>query len=141
MVSMSASSTGWVSNKASKFSALPLCNKMPYKSEICVIHGHKFTNNYHDNDAFDFSHWDNDDDLIIYFIPTIEDENELNIFVIALYPPLLIGCYDFCPTPDEEYDLMIDKLRNRILKSSPHAQIRRQIGINEIDERNQRLTL
>jgi hypothetical protein len=32
------------------------------------------------NEAFDFSHWENDDDLIIYFIPTIEDENELNIF-------------------------------------------------------------
>jgi hypothetical protein len=31
---------------------------------------------------------------------------------------------------------MIDKLRTRILKASPHARIRRQIGINEIDERN-----
>ncbi len=48
---------------------------MPYQSENCVIHGHKFTNDYHDNDAFDFSHWDNDDNLIVYFIPTIEDEN------------------------------------------------------------------
>ncbi len=34
---------------------------------------------------------------------------------------------------------MIDRLRNRILKASPHARIRRQIGINEIDERNRRL--
>ena len=25
----------------------------------CVIHGYKFTNDYHNNDAFDFSHWDN----------------------------------------------------------------------------------
>ncbi len=66
---------------------LPLCNKMPYQSENCVIHGHEFTDDYHVNDAFDFSHWDNDDDLIVYFIPTIEDENELNIFVIAQYPP------------------------------------------------------
>jgi hypothetical protein len=87
MVSMSASTTGWVSYKASKISMLPLCNKMPYQSENCVIHGHEFTDDYHVNDAFDFSHWDNDDDLIVYFIPTIEDENELNIFVIAQYPP------------------------------------------------------
>ncbi len=36
-----------------------------------------------DNNAFDLSHWDNEDNLIIYFIPTIEDENELNIFLIA----------------------------------------------------------
>ncbi len=84
---------------------------MSYQSKNCVIHGHKFTNNYHDNDAFDFSHWDNDDNSIVYFIPTIEDENELNIFVIAPYPPPLIGRYDYFPTPDEEYDLMINKLR------------------------------
>ena len=32
--------------------------------------------------------------------------------------------------------LMINELRNRILKASPHSRIRRQIGINEIDERN-----
>ncbi len=88
---------------------------MPYQSENCVKHGHEFTDDYHDNDAFNFSHWDNDDNLIVYFIPTIEDENELNIFVIASYPPPLIGCYDYCPTPDEEYDLMIDRLRNRVI--------------------------
>ncbi len=96
---------------------------MPFQSEKCVRHGHEFTDNYHDSDAFDFSHWDNEDNSIIYFIPTIEDENELYIFVIAPYPPPLIGCYDYCPTPDEEYDLMINKLRNRILKASLHTQI------------------
>jgi hypothetical protein len=67
---------------------------------------------YHDNDAFDFSHWDNNGDSIIYFIPTIKDENELNIFLIAPYPPPLIGRYYYCATPEEEYNLMIDKLRN-----------------------------
>ena len=60
---------------------------MPYQSENCVIHGYEFWDDYHDNDAFDFSHWENDDDSIVYFIPTIEDENELNIFLIAPYPP------------------------------------------------------
>jgi hypothetical protein len=109
---------------------------MPYQSKNCVIHGYKFTNDYHDDDAFDFSHWDNDDNLIVYFIPMIEDENELNIFLITPYPPPLIERYDYCATPDKEYNLMMDKLRNRILKASPHAQIYRQIRINEIDERN-----
>ena len=46
----------------------------------CVIHGYKFTDDYYDDDAFDFSYWDNNDDLILYFIPMIEDENELNNF-------------------------------------------------------------
>ncbi len=101
-----------------------------------MIHGYEFTNDYHDDDAFDFSHWDKDDDSIVYFIPTIEDENELNIFLIKPYPPPLIGCYDYCATPDEEYSLIINKLRNRILKASPHARILRQIGINKIDKRN-----
>ncbi len=88
--------------------AKPLCKKMPYQSENCVIHGYGFTNDYHDNDAFAFSHWDNNDDSIV----TIEDENESSLFFIAPYPPPLIGRYDYCATPDEEYDLMIDKLRN-----------------------------
>ena len=88
-----------------------------------MIHGHEFTDDYHDNNAFDFSHWDNDDDSIVYFIRTIKDENELNMFLIALYPPPLIGCYDNCATPDKEYNLMNDKLRNQILKASPHAGI------------------
>jgi len=101
-----------------------------------VIHGYKFTDDFYDNDAFDFSHWDNDDESIVYFIPTIEDENEL----IAPYPPPLIGPYDYCTTPDVEYNLMSDEVRNRILKASPHARIRCQIGINEIDERNRRLS-
>ena len=61
-------------------------------------------------------------------------------FLIAPYPPPLIGRYDYCATPDEEYDLMIDKLRNLILKASPHARIRHQIGINEIVERSRRLS-
>jgi hypothetical protein len=105
-----------------------------------VIHGYEFTDDYYDDDAFDFSHWDNDDDSIVYFIPTIEDENELNIFLIAPYPPLLIGPYDYSATPDEEYDLMSDEVRNRILKASPYARIQHQIGINEIDQRNRRLS-
>jgi len=29
--------------------------KMPYQSENCVIHGYKFTDDYYDDDAFDFS--------------------------------------------------------------------------------------
>ncbi len=114
--------------------------KMPYQSENCVIHGYEFTDDYYDGDAFDFSHWDNDVDLIVYFILTIEDENELNIFLIAPYPPPFIGPYDYCATPDEEYNLMSNEVRNRILKASPQARIRRQIGINEIDERNRRLS-
>jgi len=97
--------------------------KMPNQSENWVIHGYEFTNDYYDDDAFDFSHWDNDDDSIVYFIPMIEDENELNDFLIAPFPPPLTGPYDYCATPDKEYDLMIDKLRNRILKASPHARI------------------
>ena len=74
---------------------------MPYISKNCVIHGYKFTDNYYDDDAFDFSQWDkdDDDDSIVYFIPTIEDENELNIFLIAPYPPPLIGPYHYCATP------------------------------------------
>jgi hypothetical protein len=110
--------------------------KMPYQSENCVIHGYEICDDYHDNDAFELSHWENDDDWIVYFIPTIEDENELNFFLIARYPPPLIGRYNYCATPDEEYNLMIDKLRNLILKASLHARIRRQFGINEIEERN-----
>ena len=35
---------------------------------------------------------------------------------------------------------MIDKLRNLILKASPHARICRQIGINKIVERSRRLS-
>ena len=46
--------------------AKPLCKKMPYQSKNCVIHGYKFTDDCHVDDAFDFSHWDNDDNLIIY---------------------------------------------------------------------------
>ncbi len=96
----------------------------------------RISSDYHDGDAFDFSHWDNDDDSVVYFIPTIKDENELNFFLIAPYPPPLIGRYDYCATPNKEYNLMINKLRNLILKASPHARICRQIGINEIDKRN-----
>ena len=96
---------------------------MSYQSKNCVIHGYESPDDYHNDNAFDFAHWDNDDDSIVYFIQTIEDENELNIIWIAPYPPPLIGHYDYCSTPYEEYDLMIDKLRNRILKASPHAQI------------------
>ncbi len=52
-----------------------------------MIHGHEFTDDYHDNNAFDFSHWDNDDILIVYFIPKIENENELNIFCDCTVSP------------------------------------------------------
>ena len=114
--------------------------KMPYQSENCMIHGYEFTDDYYDDDAFDISHCDKDEDSIIYFIPTIEDENELDIFLIAPYPPPLIGPYHYCTTPDKEYDLMSNEIRNRILKASPHARIQCQIGINEIDERNRRLS-
>jgi hypothetical protein len=54
--------------------------QMLYQSDNCVIHGCEFTDDYYDDNAFDFSHWDNDDDSILYLIPMIEDENELNIF-------------------------------------------------------------
>ncbi len=54
--------------------------KMPYQSKNCVIHGYEFTDDYNEDDAFDFSHWDNDDDSINYFIPMIEDENESIFF-------------------------------------------------------------
>jgi len=46
----------------------------------------------------------------------------LGNFLITPYPPPLIGPYhDYCATPDEEYDLMSNEVRNRILKASPHA--------------------
>jgi hypothetical protein len=64
--------------------------KMPYQSKNCVIHGYEFTNDNHNDDAFDFSHWDNDDICIVYFIPTIEDENELNIFSLHRIPHRLL---------------------------------------------------
>ncbi len=63
---------------------------MPYQSEDCVIHGFKFLNEINNTDAFDLLHWDSNGDLITYFIPTIEDENELNIFLIAPYCPILL---------------------------------------------------
>jgi len=47
--------------------------KMPYQSKNCVKHGYKFTDDYYDNDVFDFSHWDNDDDSIVYIVTTIEE--------------------------------------------------------------------
>ena len=47
------------------------------------------------------------------------------------YRQCLIGPYDYCAASDEEYNLMSDEVRKRILKASPHARIRRQIGINE----------
>ncbi len=37
-------------------------------------------------------------------------------------------------------DYMIDRLRRRILEASPHARIRRQVGIIEKVERNQCLS-
>ena len=46
---------------------------------------------YYDNDAFDFSHWDSNDDSIVYFIPMIEDENELNVFLSHRIPHRLLG--------------------------------------------------
>jgi hypothetical protein len=107
-----------------------------YQSEDCVMHGFKFLNEVNKNDAFELSHWNNDDKLITYFIPMIEDENELNIFLLAPYPPMLIGPYDFIAMADHEYDLMTNRLRHQILKASHHARIQCQIGINKIAERN-----
>ena len=45
--------------------------KMPYQSENCMLHGYEFTDDCYDNDAFNISHWDNDDDSNVYFIPTL----------------------------------------------------------------------
>ncbi len=64
---------------------------MPYQSEDCLIHGFEFLNEINDNNAFDLSHWDNDDKSITYFIPTIEDENELFIFLSHPIPHRLLG--------------------------------------------------
>ena len=92
--------------------------KMPYQSKNCMLHGYEFTDDYYDDDAFNISHLDNDDDSIVYFIPTIEeDENELNVFLIAPYPPPLIGPYHYCAMPDEVYDFMSNELRNKNIKS------------------------
>jgi len=44
-------------------------------------------------------------------------------FFDSTISPPLFGPYDYCATPDEEYDLMSDEVRNRILKASPHARI------------------
>ena len=96
---------------------------MPYQSVNCVIHVFEFLNQVNDEDEFVLSNWDNDDKLITYFIPTIEDQNDLNIFMLAPYPPPLIRPYDFIATVDDKYDLMTDRLRHRILKASPHARI------------------
>jgi len=65
---------------------------------------------------------------------------QVKIFLIAQYPQPLIGPYDYGATPAKEYNLMSNEVRNRILKASPHARIRRQIGINKINERNRRLS-
>ena len=75
--------------------AKPLVKKMPYQSKIvwyCTwIQIYRQSSR---QDAVDFSHWDNDDNSINYFIPKIKDENDLNIFLVAPYPPPLIGRYD-----------------------------------------------
>ena len=63
----------------------------------------------------------------------------IKCFLVAPYPPPLIGPYDFISTADIEYDLMTDRLRHWILKASPHAWIWQQIGINEIVERHSRI--
>ena len=41
--------------------------KMPYQSKTCLIHGYKYRDDYYDDDAFNISHWDNDDDLIFFY--------------------------------------------------------------------------
>ena len=53
---------------------------MPYQAKNCVKHGYNFFNERNEDDAFDLSHWDNDDDSILDFIPMIEDENEFKHF-------------------------------------------------------------
>ncbi len=50
---------------------------------------------------------------------------------------------DLCESIDlikDFYDEMTDRLRRRILEASPHARIRRQVGIIEKVERNQCLS-
>ena len=59
-------------------------------------------------------------------------------FLIAPYPPLLVGPYDCIATADHEYNLMTDRLRRQILKASPHARFWCQIGINKIVEQHSR---
>jgi hypothetical protein len=63
----------------------------------------------------------------------------IKLFLISPYPPPLIGPYGFIAMVDNEYDLMTNRLRRWILKASPHAQIWRQTGINEIVKRHARI--
>ena len=65
--------------------------KMPYQSEDFVIHGFEFLNEINNDDAFDLSHWDNNEESITYFIPMIDDENELNLFLSHHIPQRLLG--------------------------------------------------
>ncbi len=39
--------------------------------------------------------------------------------------------YEFIDLIKDYYNIMIDRLRRRILEASPHARIRRQVGIIE----------
>ena len=65
--------------------------KMPCQFEDCVIHGFERLNEVNGNNAFDLSHWDNDNELITYLIPTIEDQNKLNILCSHPIPHRLFG--------------------------------------------------
>jgi hypothetical protein len=57
---------------------------------------------------------------------------------LDLLPFILLD--DSIDTIKDEYNLLTDRLRRRILKASPHARIQRQVGIIEKVERNQRLS-
>jgi len=62
---------------------------------------------------FDVSNWDDNDDSDLY------ESTDLI---------------------EDYYNIMTDKLRRRIVEASPHARIRRQVGIIEKVERNQCLS-
>jgi hypothetical protein len=61
-------------------------------------------------------------------------------FSLGCFPSLLILLYDFIGTIEDKFDLMTDRLRRQILKASPHARIRCQVGILKIVKRNQCLS-
>ncbi len=62
---------------------------------------------------FDVSNWDDNDDSDLY------------------------ECIDLI---EDYYGIITDKLRHQILETSPHARIRRQVGIIEKVEQNQCLS-
>ncbi len=89
---------------------------MPYQSAgRCYIH---FPDDIMIN-GFDLSNWDYNED------------SDLSSFIIADDSIDLIK--DYC-------NIMTDRLRRRILDTSPHARIRHQVRIIKKVERNQHLS-